>query len=143
MRELYDAASGRGGAAVEPRRPPRASAAGGPAAARRRAEPGASRAELGAALEPAPAQPAPAAAGARDRSPQRRPAQAGAGDLDGARLIALNMALNGESRADTERYLAENFELPDRLEADRRGIRRGRGLSGRDRCVGRSARATR
>ena len=36
-------------------------------------------------------------------------------DVDGARLIALNMALNGESRADTERYLAENFELPDRL----------------------------
>ena len=36
-------------------------------------------------------------------------------DLDGARLIALNMALNGESRTDTERYLAENFELPDRL----------------------------
>jgi len=25
------------------------------------------------------------------------------------------MALNGESRADTERYLAENFQLPDRL----------------------------
>ena len=39
----------------------------------------------------------------------------GASDLDGARLIALNMALNGESRADTERYLAENFQLPDRL----------------------------
>lgn len=36
------------------------------------------------------------------------------GDLDGARLIALNMALNGDSRADTERYLAENFKLPDR-----------------------------
>jgi hypothetical protein len=36
------------------------------------------------------------------------------GDLDGARLIALNMALNGESRADTERYLAENFALADR-----------------------------
>ena len=35
-------------------------------------------------------------------------------DLDGARLIALNMALNGESRADTDRYLAENFELADR-----------------------------
>ena len=43
----------------------------------------------------------------------RRAADAG-GDLDGARLIALNMALNGESRADTERYLAENFQLPDR-----------------------------
>jgi hypothetical protein len=36
------------------------------------------------------------------------------GDLDGARLIALNMALNGESRADAERYLAENFQLADR-----------------------------
>ena len=36
------------------------------------------------------------------------------GDLDGARLIALNMALNGESREDTDRYLAENFQLADR-----------------------------
>ena len=36
------------------------------------------------------------------------------GDLDSARLIALNMALNGESRADAERYLAENFQLEDR-----------------------------
>jgi hypothetical protein len=34
--------------------------------------------------------------------------------VDGARLIALNMALNGESRAETERYLAENYSLPDR-----------------------------
>src|SRR5207253_3185085 len=33
------------------------------------------------------------------------------GDLDGARLVALNMALNGESRAATERYLAEHFQL--------------------------------
>lgn len=36
------------------------------------------------------------------------------GDLDSARLVALNMALNGESRADADRYLAENFELADR-----------------------------
>ncbi len=36
------------------------------------------------------------------------------GDLDSARLIALNMALNGESRADADRYLAENFKLADR-----------------------------
>jgi DivIVA protein len=36
------------------------------------------------------------------------------GDLDGARLIALNMALNGESREDADRYLAENFQLADR-----------------------------
>jgi DivIVA domain-containing protein len=36
------------------------------------------------------------------------------GDLDGARLVALNMALNGDSREETGRYLAENFEVPDR-----------------------------
>jgi hypothetical protein len=50
---------------------------------------------------------APAAAGAS-------PAAAENGDLDGARLVALNMALNGESREDAERYLAENYELVDR-----------------------------
>jgi DivIVA domain-containing protein len=50
---------------------------------------------------PAPATPASAAA------------QAGS-DLDGARLVALNMALNGESREQTDRYLAESFELADR-----------------------------
>jgi hypothetical protein len=36
------------------------------------------------------------------------------GDLDGARLVALNMALNGESREDAERYLADNYQLADR-----------------------------
>jgi DivIVA domain-containing protein len=36
------------------------------------------------------------------------------GDLDGARLVALNMALSGESRAATERYLAEHFQLSER-----------------------------
>jgi DivIVA domain-containing protein len=35
-------------------------------------------------------------------------------DLDGARLVALNMALNGDSREDTSRYLEENFAVPDR-----------------------------
>jgi len=35
-------------------------------------------------------------------------------DVEGARLIALNMALNGQSRAETDRYLAENFDLGDR-----------------------------
>jgi len=35
-------------------------------------------------------------------------------DLDGARLIALNMALNGDSRAATDRYLAEHYQLADR-----------------------------
>jgi DivIVA domain-containing protein len=35
-------------------------------------------------------------------------------DLDGARLVALNMALNGDSREETGRYLAENFNVLDR-----------------------------
>ena len=35
-------------------------------------------------------------------------------DTEGARLIALNMALNGTPRDEVDRYLAENFELNDR-----------------------------
>jgi len=35
-------------------------------------------------------------------------------DIEGARLIALNMALNGTPRDEVDRYLAENFELADR-----------------------------
>jgi DivIVA domain-containing protein len=34
--------------------------------------------------------------------------------VEGARLIALNMALSGASREATDRYMAENFDLPDR-----------------------------
>jgi DivIVA domain-containing protein len=39
---------------------------------------------------------------------------AAAGDTEGARLVALNMALNGTSRDETDRYLSENFDLADR-----------------------------
>ena len=35
-------------------------------------------------------------------------------DAEGARLIALNMALNGTPREETDRYLADNFKLNDR-----------------------------
>jgi hypothetical protein len=35
-------------------------------------------------------------------------------DVEGARLIALNMALNGQSRQETDKYLADNFDLSDR-----------------------------
>jgi DivIVA domain-containing protein len=35
-------------------------------------------------------------------------------DTEGARLIALNMALNGTPRDEVDRYLAENFDLNDR-----------------------------
>src|SRR5205823_777272 len=54
---------------------------------------------------PAPAEP-----------PLAEPAPTpGAGDdTEGARLIALNMALNGTPRDETDRYLAENFNLADR-----------------------------
>jgi DivIVA domain-containing protein len=55
--------------------------------------------------------PAPAAAPQVGESGQ---ATAANGDLDGARLVALNMALNGEPRAQADRYLAENFQLADR-----------------------------
>ncbi|HTW12078.1 MAG TPA: DivIVA domain-containing protein, partial [Solirubrobacteraceae bacterium] len=36
------------------------------------------------------------------------------GDIEGARLIALNMAMNRTPREETDRYLAENFQLSDR-----------------------------
>jgi DivIVA domain-containing protein len=38
----------------------------------------------------------------------------GTDDNEGARLIALNMALNGTPREETDRYLAENFQLNNR-----------------------------
>jgi len=47
--------------------------------------------------------------------PSQPPPPGDDGDADSARLVALNMALSGESRADTERYLTENFSLPDPL----------------------------
>jgi DivIVA domain-containing protein len=37
----------------------------------------------------------------------------GGGGSEGARLIALNMALNGTPRAETAAYLSENFDLSD------------------------------
>jgi hypothetical protein len=103
MADLYDAASGRAAAVAEAEAPRQYEA---PPARAPEPEPQSRfESELDEALEAAPvAVGAPAQSGA-----------AGGGDLDGARLIALNMALNGESRADTERYLAENFQLPDRL----------------------------
>jgi hypothetical protein len=38
-----------------------------------------------------------------------------AADVEGARLVALNMALNGTPRDETDRYLSENFQLDDRI----------------------------
>jgi cell division septum initiation protein DivIVA len=47
-------------------------------------------------------------------TPPAPAARTNGGDDDGARLIALNMALNGTPREETDRYLAENFKLTDR-----------------------------
>ncbi|MHB8241352.1 MAG: hypothetical protein ACYDHN_05125 [Solirubrobacteraceae bacterium] len=98
MGELYDAASGRNLPESE--------------------RSGSFDDELDDALAAVPAASAPAQISMPVSSPPPEPAghaEAAPADLDGARLIALNMALNGESRTDTERYLAENFQLPDRL----------------------------
>lgn len=118
MAALYDAASGRRpGAAAE-------GAAGVPAAPAPRAELPAQPSEVAVSAETVPAEPV-----AAERVPaapvQEEPAAAaptpsnGAAaerstDVDGARLIALNMALNGDSREDTDRYLSEHFDLPER-----------------------------
>jgi DivIVA domain-containing protein len=108
MGELYDAASGRGGESAGKSSPVTSSPA-----------PAASAALEGTGLGgevpvrqghsefvPAP-WPAPEAASGSEASGED-------GDLDGARLIALNMALNGDSRAATDRFLAEHYELADR-----------------------------
>jgi DivIVA domain-containing protein len=70
------------------------------------------------AVEPArPEEPAVAAGGETpvDFEPVARdqPAAAHGEGVEGARLIALNMALNGTPREETARYLNENFDLED------------------------------
>ncbi|HET6172979.1 MAG TPA: hypothetical protein VFD90_10260, partial [Gaiellales bacterium] len=59
--------------------------------------------------------------GAASEAPEQRPAQAHAPaaasplslDRDKASMVALNMALNGASRAEADLYLAEHFDLLD------------------------------
>jgi DivIVA domain-containing protein len=79
-------------------------------AAERHAEPHAEPHSELRASEPAPAEE-PKFPHELNRTASTRPAS---DDLDGARLVALNMALNGDSREETGRYLAENFDIPDR-----------------------------
>jgi DivIVA domain-containing protein len=60
---------------------------------------------------------APASAAAEPELESQGPPEPAAADEDaaeGARLIALNMALNGTPRDETDRYLAENFQLDNR-----------------------------
>ncbi len=122
--ELYQAAGGTPPRAPEAAAPaPRAAAPTPPPAPAPPAPAAVEEDEVGdeeppaAAAPPAraPAPPAPPA----QATPPAEPApvvggEGDGGDVEGARLIALNMALNGQSREETDRYLAENFELPDR-----------------------------
>jgi DivIVA domain-containing protein len=121
MEDLYEASGGRPGTAAADRpdvAPPPAAVAAPPVPAPVEED------ELGDEDEPAGTiQPAPAAAAPPEAAPRperTRPAPSGpatagdGGDVEGARLIALNMALNGQSRDETDRYLAENFDLADR-----------------------------
>jgi DivIVA domain-containing protein len=95
MAELYDAASGQSFVDHEPQH-------------------GGFEAELDDALAAPQVVPEPPVAPPPPAQPELELGGSDSTDLDGARLIALNKALNGESRTDTERYLAENFQLPDR-----------------------------
>jgi DivIVA domain-containing protein len=60
-------------------------------------------AAVSAAREATAPEPEPAA----PRAPKN-------GDSAAARIVALDMALSGTSREDTDQYLAENYDLPDR-----------------------------
>lgn len=64
------------------------------------------------AVDPAPPTPEEPEPGEPAAGTQGGPQ--GEGDVDGARLIALNMALNGQSREETGTYLRDNFDLRDR-----------------------------
>jgi cell division septum initiation protein DivIVA len=75
------------------------------------------RASTRQAEAPQAATPAEATARADElpvptREPE--PAAAADADLEGARLVALNMALDGAERSEVERYLSENFSISDR-----------------------------
>jgi len=74
----------------------------------------AAHAESTAHDEPAAGVAEPAAAGEPAEAGGATASEAVSDDTEGARLIALNMALNGTPREETDRYLAENFQLADR-----------------------------
>jgi ABC-type transporter Mla subunit MlaD len=70
--------------------------------------------EVIAEEDAAPADTAPPDATPPDATPPPpAPTPAAPAGQEGARVIALNMALNGSSREDTAHYLSENFELDD------------------------------
>jgi len=119
MGELYDAAAGTGvttrAVATDQAAQPSVAAPPPPASPPQAASPPPAPPETAApGVHLDPEAPAPRERIASGAAPAQ-PAQAGeGGDLDSARLVALNMALNGESREEADRYLAENYQLADR-----------------------------
>jgi DivIVA domain-containing protein len=121
MGALYDAASGRTGGGEGAIEPVAAHPAAGDAPAESHGEPlEESRGEMhgNPYAEPLESQkvepwPEPELESVVSDEPEGASSPVN-GDLDGARLVALNMALNGDSREETGRYLAENFDVPDR-----------------------------
>lgn len=108
MGELYDAASGRGPGTV--------SAVAKDVPAPKEPAPPADAPPVPVAAAPAAPPPPTPPTVPIPPAPSSPPEQSATenGDLDGARLVALNMALNGDSREQTDRYLAENYEVADR-----------------------------
>jgi hypothetical protein len=70
--------------------------------------------ELSAAEPAAPHELSAAEPAAPPELSAAEPGAAGTDDTEGARLVALNMALNGTPREETDKYLAANFKLTDR-----------------------------
>jgi DivIVA domain-containing protein len=66
------------------------------------------------AAPPEPATPPANAAPPEPAAPPAEAAPAKNGDAAAARIVALDMALSGSSREDTDQYLADHYDLPDR-----------------------------
>lgn len=122
MEALYDAASGRAGASQSTSAQgggshgngaPHAPVATQVAVAEEPHAQSSAQSYVDEFFEPQPGEPAFDEQPLFSDQPAGEPSPA-SDDLDGARLVALNMALNGDSREDTGRYLEENFEVPDR-----------------------------
>lgn len=58
-------------------------------------------------------EPEPEAEAEAEAEPEPAPARSSSSGSEGARLIALNMALNGTPRDETAQYLSDNFDLED------------------------------
>jgi DivIVA domain-containing protein len=64
--------------------------------------------------EPPATEPAPAPAAMPAPAPPPGAEAPANGDSAAARIVALDMALSGTPREDTDQYLAENYDVPDR-----------------------------